>query len=86
MKDQLIAILEAVRLSQAALAKHLRPDGPNALTTLKELHRVLDDQNVVRAMAVLYPDVDSPNMSPDEHVGDSGELRSIDRQPKRMFS
>jgi hypothetical protein len=86
MKDQLIAILEAMRLSQATLARHLRPGGPNALTTLKDLQRLLGDQNVVRAMAALYPDVDSPNTSPDEHVEDSGELRSIDRQPKRLLS
>jgi hypothetical protein len=88
MKDQLIAILEAMRLSQAALAKHFRPGGPNALTTLRELHRVLEDQNVVRAMAALYPDVDSPNTSPDDmlHVEDSGELHSINKQPKRLLS
>jgi hypothetical protein len=28
MKDQLIAILEAMRLSQMALAKHFQPGGP----------------------------------------------------------
>jgi hypothetical protein len=86
MKDQLIAILEAMRLSQAVLAKHLRPGGPNAEATLKQLHALLEDQNVVRAMAALYPDVDSPNTSPDDppHVQDFGELHSIGSQPKRL--
>jgi hypothetical protein len=69
MKDQLIAILEAMRLSQAVLAKHLRPGGPNAEATLKQLHLLLEDQNVVRAMAALYPDVDSPNTAPDDPPG-----------------
>jgi hypothetical protein len=88
MKDQLIAILEAMRLSQAALAKHSEPAGPNSEATLKQLHRLLDDQTVVRAMAAFYPDVDSPNTSPDDllHVNDSDELHSMDRQPKRLLS
>jgi hypothetical protein len=41
MKEQLIAILEAMRLSQAALRKHSEPDGPTAEVTLKELRRFL---------------------------------------------
>ena len=88
MKDQLIAILEAMRLSQAALAKHSQPGGPNSEATLKQLRRLLDDQNVVQAMAALYPDVDSPNTSPDDllQVNDSGEHPSMDRQPKRLLS
>jgi hypothetical protein len=88
MKDQLIAILEAMRLSQAALAKHFRPGGPNAEATLKQLHRLLEDQNVVRAMAALYPDVDSPNTSPDDlsHGENSGEFHSVNEQPKRVLS
>ena len=88
MKDQLIAVLEAMRLSQAVLARHFRPGGPNALTTLRELPGLLEDQNVVRAMAALYPGVDSPNTSPDDMllVEDSGDLHSIDRHPKRLLS
>ncbi len=87
MKDQLIAILEAMRLSQAALAKHFRPGGASASTTLEELQRLLEDQSVVRAMAALYPDVDSPSTSPDDlsYVEDSGELHSVNGQAKRFL-
>jgi hypothetical protein len=88
MKDQLIAILEAMRLSQAALAKQFRPGGPNAEATLKQLRRLLEDQNVVRAMAALYPDVDSPTTSPDDlsQAEDSGEFQSVNEQLKRSLS
>ena len=76
MKDQVITILEAMRLSQAALAKHFQQGGANAEVTIKELLRLLQDQNVVRAMEALYPNVESPNMLPKDilHVEDSDEL------------
>jgi hypothetical protein len=64
MKDQLIAILEAMRLSQAALARHSEPGGPAAATTVKELRRFLLERHVVSAMEALYPNVESPEMSP----------------------
>jgi hypothetical protein len=66
MKDQLIAILEAMRLSQTALRKHSEPGGPTAELTLKELRRFLLERHVVSAMEALYPNVDSPQMSPDD--------------------
>jgi hypothetical protein len=66
MKDQLIAILEAVRLSQAALTKHSAPGGATAEATLKELRRFLLERHVVAAMEALYPNVESPNTSPDD--------------------
>jgi hypothetical protein len=53
MKDQLITILEAMRLSQMALAKHFQPGGPNAEATIKELLRLLQDQTVARAIEAL---------------------------------
>jgi hypothetical protein len=86
MKDQVIAILEAMRLSQVALAKHLQPGGPNAEVTIKELLRLLQDQNVVTAMEALCPKVESPNTSPMLHVGNSSELHTINRQTNRSFS
>lgn len=88
MKDQVIAILEAMRLSQAALAKHFQPGGPHAEATTKELLRLLQVSNVVRAMEALDPNVDSPNTSPGDmlHVGDSGELHAINRQTNPSFS
>jgi hypothetical protein len=88
MKDQVIAILEAMRLSQAALVKHAQPRGPNAEATIKELLRLIQDRNVVRAMEALCPNVESPNTSPGDmlHVGDSGELHAVNRQTTRSFS
>lgn len=85
MKDQLIAILEAIRLSQAALEKHFQRGG-NAVTTLNEIRRVLQDQNVARAMGALYPEVESPNTSPGEVscVEKAGELHTGNSQPKRL--
>jgi hypothetical protein len=87
MKDQLIAIQEAMRLSQAALAKHFQPGGPNAEATIKELLRLLQDENVIGAMEALYPNVESPNTSPDYmlHVKDFG-VHPVYRQSKRLFS
>jgi hypothetical protein len=66
MKDQLIAIMEAMRLSQAALAKHFRSGGPNAEATIKELCRLLQDQNVTRATEALYSNIQCPKTSPDD--------------------
>jgi hypothetical protein len=79
MKDQVIALLEAIRLSQAALAKHFQPGGPNAEATNKELHWLLEDQHVVAAVEALCPNVASPSTSPVDmsHVEDSGELHPI---------
>jgi hypothetical protein len=88
MKDQLITILEAMRLSQMALAKHFQPGGPNAEATIKKLLRLLQDQTVARAMEALYPNVESPNTSPGDtsHLKDSIELNLVTRRPKRLLS
>jgi hypothetical protein len=66
MKDQMIAILEAMRLSQAALTKHSEPGGPAADVTIKDIRRFLLERHVVSAMEALCPSVESPEMSPDE--------------------
>jgi hypothetical protein len=66
MKDQLITILEVMRLSQAALAKHSKPGGPTADVTVKEIRRVLLARHVVSAMEALCPNVESPELSPDD--------------------
>jgi hypothetical protein len=88
MKDQLITILEAMRLSQVALAKHFQPGGPNAEETIKGLLRLLQDQNVARAMEVLYPNVESPYTPPGDtlYLKDSIELGFVNRRPKRLLS
>jgi hypothetical protein len=69
MKDQLIIILEAMRLSRAALEKHRLSDGPNADSTIRELQRFLEDQSVAWAMEVLYPELESPSVAPNSEIG-----------------
>ena len=88
MKDQLITILEAMRLSQVALAMHFQPGGPNAEATSKELRRFLQDQTVALAMEALYPNVESSNTSPGDtsHLKDSIVLDFANRRPKRLLS
>jgi hypothetical protein len=63
VKDQLIAILEALRLSKAAISRHLEPNGPNADATVETIANILDDRSVLIAMAALYPNVESPCMA-----------------------
>jgi hypothetical protein len=85
MKDQLIAILEAMRLSQAALAKHSEPGGPAAEVTIKKIRRFLLERHVVSAMEALYPNVESPEMSPDDTpFSESATLHH--RQARRQLS
>ena len=83
----MIAILEAMRLSQVALAKHFQPGGPNADVTIKELLRLLQDQNVVRAMEALSPNVESPNTSPGDmlHVGIPANFTMSTARPLARF-
>ena len=84
MKDHLITILEAMRLSQVALAIHFQPGGPNAEATIKELRGLLQDQTVALAMEALYLNVESPNTSPGDtsHLKDSILLDFVNRRPK----
>jgi hypothetical protein len=69
MKDQLIVILEAMRLSRAALAKQGLPAGRDADSTLREIVRLLEDQRVGFAMEVLYPEVESASIAPSSDIG-----------------
>jgi hypothetical protein len=65
MKDQLTAVMEAVRQAQAVLANYLEPGSRNAEKTLGELMAIFDDPEVVRAMQLLYPQ-ESPPLVPDD--------------------
>lgn len=67
MKDQLITILEAIRLAKAELRTHNSRPVKNAPRTLKRLEQILFNENVTRALGLLSPDVDSPSMVPDQH-------------------
>ncbi|MFZ1194168.1 MAG: hypothetical protein WAN49_01875 [Pseudolabrys sp.] len=65
MKDQLITILEAIRLAKAELRTHNSRPVKNAPRTLKRLEQI--NENVTRALGLLSPDVDGPSMVPDQH-------------------
>ncbi|MGB8680304.1 MAG: hypothetical protein WCD59_21770 [Pseudolabrys sp.] len=67
MKDQLITILEAIRLAKAELRTHNSRPVKNAPRTLKRLEQILFNENVTRALGLLSPDVDGPDMVPDQH-------------------
>ena len=56
MKDQVTAVMEAVRQAQAVLANYVEPGPRNAEKTVRALLDILDDKEVVRAMRLLYPD------------------------------
>jgi hypothetical protein len=55
MKDQMTAVMEAVRQAQTVLANYLEPGPRNAEKTLGELMAIFDDKEVVRAMRLVYP-------------------------------
>ena len=79
MKDQLITILEAMRLSQVALAMHFQP---GAAQMLRQRSRNFANSFKIKlfalAMEALYPNVESSNMSP----GDTTSGRSL-RTPRK---
>ena len=67
MEDQLITILEAIRLAKAELRTHNSRPVKNAPRTLKRLEQILFNENVTRALGLLSSDVDGPSMVPDQH-------------------
>ena len=65
MKDQVTALMEAVRQAQAVLANYIEPGPRNAEKTVSALLAIFDDRQVVRAMRLLYPQ-ESPTLVPGE--------------------
>jgi hypothetical protein len=88
MKDQLIALLEAVRLSRAALARYAAPKGRSAGETIRDIAKCLNDPEVASALAALdpqtpdltfeVPTVNSPSISTDAPTSDNFELPRLD--------
>jgi hypothetical protein len=64
MKDQLITILEAVRLSRSVLARQSLPGGPSVDSAIQEIRRLLDNRNVDQAIDVLDPDIEASGIAP----------------------
>jgi len=55
MKEQVTTIMEAVRQAQAVLANYLEPGPRNAEKTLSALLDIFEDEEIARAMRLLYP-------------------------------
>jgi hypothetical protein len=64
MKDELITVLEAMRLAQAELAAYILPGERNADVTVAKLIGILENRQVVKAMRHLYPSDNSPPLVP----------------------
>jgi hypothetical protein len=64
MKDQLITILEALRLAKAELSTHNSRRVKNAPRTLKRLEQILLNEQVTRALGLIGPNLDAPSMVP----------------------
>jgi hypothetical protein len=64
MKDQLITILEALRLAKAELSTHNSRRVKNAPRTLKRLEHILLNEQVTRALGLVGPNVQAPSVVP----------------------
>lgn len=65
MKDQLIAVMEALRLVRAELATHGNRPVTNAPRTLARIEAIMNETRVAEAIDRLYPNVESPSIAPE---------------------
>jgi hypothetical protein len=72
MKDQLVTILEALRLARAEFRTHDARRVKNAPRTLQRLREVLLDERVTQALSSLGQDSEAPSVVPSQ-PGDHGE-------------
>ena len=68
MKDQLITILEAVRLAKAELMTHETRRVKNGPRTVKRLKEILFDDRVTRALRSLGQDDEAPSVVPPQEA------------------
>jgi hypothetical protein len=73
MKDQLITILEAVRLAKAELMTHETRRVKNGPRTVKRLQEILFDGRVTRALRSLGQDDEAPSVVPPQDGGSRSE-------------
>jgi hypothetical protein len=78
MKDQVTALMEAVRQAQVVLANYLEPGPRNAERTVSALLAIFDDREVVRAMRLLYDD-ESPTLVPDQEKEEAAPAPPLSR-------
>jgi hypothetical protein len=73
MKDQLITVLEALRLAKAELRTHDAQRAKNSPRTIQRLKEVLFDDRVTRALRSLGQDDEAPSVVPPQHGGSRSE-------------
>jgi hypothetical protein len=73
MKDQLITILEAVRLAKAELMTHETRRVKNGPRTVKRLKEILFDDRVTQALRSLGQDDEAPSVVPPQDGGSRSE-------------
>jgi hypothetical protein len=73
VKDQLITILEAVRLAKAELMTHETRRVKNGPRTVKRLQEILFDDRVTRALRSLGQDDEAPSVVPPQDGGSRSE-------------
>jgi hypothetical protein len=73
MKDQLITLLEALRLAKAELMKHDTRRVKNAPRTIQRLKEILFDDRLTEALRSLGQDEEAPSVIPPKEGGPRSE-------------
>ena len=73
MKDQLIAVLEALRVARAELMTYDARRVKNGPRTVKRLQEILFDDRVTRALRSLGQDDEAPSVVPPQDGGSRSE-------------
>ena len=74
MKDQLITVVEALRLAEAELKTHFSRRVKNAPRTIKRLEAIMLNKDVTRALGLLGPSISGPSVVPqDEDASDEDD-------------
>ena len=83
MKDQLITVLEALRLAEAELKTHFSRRVKNAPRTIKRLEAILLNKDVTRALGLLGPSISGPSVVPSQDEDASDEDDRVHRAEPR---
>jgi hypothetical protein len=73
MKDQLITVLEALRLAKAELRTHSGRRVKNAPQTIQRLKEILFDDRLTQALRSLGQDDEAPSVVPPQEGGPRSE-------------
>jgi hypothetical protein len=73
MKDQLITVMEALRLAKAELRTHEGRRVKNAPRTIQRLKEILFDDRLTQALRSLGQDDEAPSVVPPQEGGPRSE-------------